>query len=240
MSQSKYQKTKMYQKPLSISFDAEFNGSNPGTNSMLSLGAAIFEDGNICPIATFYIKMKPQPNTKEDPKTMRDFWSHHPDKWAEIQTDNVEPAEGMKQFSDFLKANSRGSKFAFVASPSCVDWMFLKVYYEVYGPEDKYDIGFYCHDLSQKIRTYMETVGITNEEEFKKSLAPVDCENDHHALHDAIYQGVIFINFKMLVRQTKLQQTRRSNYSAAYYDYSGKPCSHNYISNVHPFATLIN
>jgi hypothetical protein len=191
----------MYQKTLIVSFDGEFDGPNPVQNSMLSLGLAVFEDTNTNPIGQFYETMKPQQNCSSDPKTMVDFWDHHQEMWVEVHKNPISISDAMAKLSDFLKS-FQCKKFTFVASPACVDWMFFKIYYDVYGPKDKFDIGFYCHDLSQKLRTFIDVSGISQEDAFKKSLA----ENkvyDHHALHDAIYQGVVYINLRKLIKQTK-------------------------------------
>ncbi len=192
---------KMYQKTLIASFDGEFDGPNPVQNSMRSLGVSIFEDGNSHPIGQFYVTMKPQQFSSPNPKTMREFWDNHPDMWMEVNKNTIPIIDAMAQLSDFFKS-FHCKKFTFIASPACVDWMFLKIYYDVYGPADKFDIGFYCHDLSQKLRTYIDVTGIAQEETFKKSLAENKVYN-HHALDDAMYQGVVYINLRKLIKETK-------------------------------------
>jgi hypothetical protein len=192
---------KMYQKTLIASFDGEFDGPNPVQNSMRSLGLVVFEDGNTNPIGQFYVTMQPQQFSKPDTKTMTDFWDYHQEMWVEVNKNTIPIPEAMRQLSDFLKS-FQCKKFTYVASPACVDWMFLKIYYDVYGPQDKFDIGFYCHDLSQKLRTYIDVTGIAQEEAFKKSLSGDQVYN-HHALQDAIYQGVVYINLRKLIKQTK-------------------------------------
>ncbi len=192
------------QTPLFASFDGEFDGPNPVQHSMRSLGVALFESGNPVPIATFYVTMKPQKHAVVHEKTKKEFLDLHPDVWKEINTNNIEIPLAMEQFSDFLKKHNRG-RYLYVASPSCVDWMFLTIYYNQYGPADRYDIGFYCHDLSQYIRIYITMNAIKNEQAFHSFLLQGNCYgSDHHALHDAIHQGIKYVTIRNLINDQKM------------------------------------
>ncbi len=191
----------IYRKPVFLSFDCEMLGPNPIQHSMVSLGAAIFEDNNTVPLATFYCTMKPQANTCPDSRTMSEFWDKHPIQLQEVKTNNLEIADAMKRFSDFLKPFA-DHKIVPVASAAGCDWMWLRTYMGVYGPPDNPDIGFYCHCLSSELRMYMHLSGIVDEADFKRSLAEHKVY-DHNALNDAVYQGVQYINLRELVKLTK-------------------------------------
>lgn len=187
-------------KTLFASFDCELDGTNPMQHSMRSIGVAIFEDHNVRPLRTFYATLKPQVDACVNPHTMSAFWDRFPKQWEEVNTNTIEIADAMSQFSDFLKSCSgtQHNKIIFVASPANQDWMFLKCYYEKYGPVEKYDIGFFCHDLASMLRTYIRMCRIANEEAFKHSLAGNNIY-DHTALHDAIYQGVMYVKLRILL-----------------------------------------
>jgi hypothetical protein len=191
----------MYCKTLFVSLDAEFDGTNVIRNSMRSIGAAIFEENNTLPLGTFYVTLKPQANAKPDMCTLNEFWAHHPNQWQEVNTNNLEIVDAMRKFSDFLHGFAQ-HKLIFVSSAVSADWTWLKIYMDKYGPPDAFNIGFYCHCLSSELRMYMILNGIGNEAEFKQSLSE-DKIYDHHALNDAIHQGVLYVNLRMLVNMTK-------------------------------------
>ncbi len=191
----------MYCKTLFVSLDAEFDGTNVIRNSMRSLAAAIFEENNTVPLGTFYVTLKPQSNAAPDPTTISEFWCKHPQQWKEVNTNNLEIVDAIRNFSDFLHSFAQ-HKLIFVSSAVSADWTWLKIYMDKYGPQDAFNIGFYCHCLSSELRMYMHLSGIQNESEFKRSLSE-EKVYDHHALNDAIHQGVLYVNLRMLVNMTK-------------------------------------
>lgn len=186
-------------KTLIVSFDCELDGTNPLQHSMRSLGVAVFEEGKSKHIATFYVNLKPQQHAISHEKTMREFWAKREDQWTQVCTNQQDIPQAMAQFSDFLKQFGNAT-LIYICSPVSVDWMFLKSYYEAYGPSNKFDIGFYCHDLSVIMRTYMllNKIPKDGEDKFKRDLAE-DQPYTHHALQDAIYQGVSYINLRLLI-----------------------------------------
>ena len=185
------------------SLDVETDGPTALLHSMRSLGVALFHGGCLQPYDTFYVTILPQENASQDQVTMRDFWAMHPAQWLECNKGAVSPAEAMRRLSDWLKKQSGGIKW--VASPACFDWGWLKSYYERYGPEDKFDIGFFCDCLPSLMRTYMIMANVQNEALFKQSLAP-EQRPTHNALDDAICVGARYMRFRMLLRAHQQRQ----------------------------------
>jgi hypothetical protein len=184
------------------SFDIEADGNNPIQHSMRSIGVALFTEGNTKPIATFYKTLEPQLNTRPEKKCIEDFWNRFPQKWDEVNTNTIIPEQAMSDLSDWLKNNSVNFSIKWVASPSNFDWMFLKCYYEKYGKPGKYDIGFFCHDLSSLLRSFIISKNVKDKKTFLLNLSN-NQQCNHNALDDAICQGVTYINLRALLTFNK-------------------------------------
>jgi hypothetical protein len=180
------------------SFDVETDGNNPLQHSMRSIGVALFRENNTqIPIDTFYCTITPQKGAIEEAVCMANFWNHHPAMMHEVNTDVVTPECAMESLSSFLTFHGRTASIKWVANPANFDWMFLKCYYEKYGPVGKYDIGFFCHDLCALMRAYAVINKIENIHELKVELSGRQkADVPHHALHDAVYQGVMYMNLR--------------------------------------------
>jgi DNA polymerase III alpha subunit (gram-positive type) len=183
------------------SFDVETDGNNPIQHSLRSIGIALFVDRNTEPIDTFYVTVEPRKDTEVEDRCMTDFWDKHPEQWKEVNENTVTPTEAMKLLSDWLFSHSGKYCIKWVASPANFDWMFLKCYYENYGPQTKYDIGFFCHDLSSLTRAYIISHNIGDKKFFMNRLAG-NCKYTHQALDDAVCQGVMYINLRQLLSES--------------------------------------
>lgn len=193
----------MYRKrktPLYASFDVETDGNNPMQNSMRSIGIALFVSGHAEPIDTFYRTVQPRADAAPEDKCMRSFWKEHPEAWQHVNEDPSPASDVMTALSLWLKSYSTKYTIKWVASPANFDWMFLKCYYESYAMDtDKYDIGFFCHDFASLVRAYMLMQNISDAQKFKDYLAG-GAVYTHHALDDAIYQGISYMNLRTLLQ----------------------------------------
>jgi len=184
------------------SFDVETDGNNPMKHSMRSIGVALFREGGVTPFDTFYITLKPQTGSDVEKSCYNNFWRHHMGKWRDINDNPSEITHAMSKLSTWL-ASYEASAVIWVSNPANFDWMFLKCYYEKYGPVDKFDIGFFCHDLGSLLRCYTLVHDIRDRRGFSQSLAQ-GFQYTHNALDDAVYQGVIYMNLRRLINEKRL------------------------------------
>jgi len=188
--------------PLYCSFDIEADGTNPTQHSMLGLGATLFSDATgIVLIDTFECSIAPQQdeNKKDfvsDQKTMDEFWKHHPKQLEFVRTNTQSPKQAMQLFANWLRKYDKYD-IKWVARPANFDWMWLKCYYEKYGPQDRPDIGYYCHCLSSLIRAYCLTHNIYDQKKFILALSG-NYVYTHRALDDAMAQGICYMNLRRL------------------------------------------
>ena len=201
-----------------LSFDIEADGNNPVQHSMRSIGIALFSDNNReKPVDTFYRRLLPQKDTVPDPQCVSLFWDKYPQAWEHVTTDMEDARVVMADLSDWLSMNAGTYRLKWVAAPANFDWMFLKCYYERYGPPLKYDIGFFCHDLHSLIRAYVTIHRLTDVEQFKDTLAHGHMAT-HNALDDAVRQGVQYCSIRVLLG-SKRQRT------------NGQPTKHKRVHN---------
>lgn len=188
------------------SFDVETDGNNPMQHSMRSIGIALFSGHTSKMVDTFYVTIKPLPGYTVEPSCMINFWDKHPNQWESVNTDTVDVKDAMTSLSNWLLKHSKHYCIKWAAGPCNFDWMFLKCYYEKYGPINKYDIGFFCHDITSLIRAYIVMHNIKNKREFMTSLSN-EHEYTHNALDDAIYQGVSYMSIRNLLSFTKIKES---------------------------------
>lgn len=181
------------------SLDIESDGNNPMQHSMRSIGIALFLHGSNKPLDTFYRTIQPRPEAWAENKCMINFWHNHPEQWKHVNENPMRPEDVMKDLSLWLTNHSETFSIKWVASPANFDWMFFKCYYEVFAPEHKYDIGFFCHDLSSLMRAYMVMHNIVDAQTFKKTISENAIYN-HNALDDAICQGIMYMNLRKLLQ----------------------------------------
>lgn len=195
---------------LFASFDTESDGNNPMESSLIALGVAMFEEDPRKEVFdTFYVNIVPRADAIPHPLQVK-FWSDHPDQYLETKINAVTPNEAMQRFSDWLK-RFENFKIKFVSSCASADFMWLKVYYECFGPPDKYPLGFYSIDSSSYLRAFMLMQNVRDEEAFLQSLAPGDERDKHHALRDAILQGQRYIALRR--RIDNVSSARKVKYS---------------------------
>lgn len=133
-------------RPILIAIDTELDGPTPMQHSMRSLSAVAFTDRHLL-ANHFYVRLTPQIGAQTHPDQMQ-FWQQHPEAWRECLRDPVTPEEAMILFSQWLTLFQQPDcTVTFVAQPASVDFMFLKCYYERYGPVDKTPLPYYCQDF---------------------------------------------------------------------------------------------
>lgn len=192
-----------YQAPLYINFDLEMDGKSVCDNSIRSIGMAAYAtNGQL--IDTFYRNISPREDAKEDPACIRNFWNKYPYQWEKIQENAVSPSVAMKELSDWLRPLSKQYSLKFIAMPACIDWGFLKYYYDRFGPQDKVDLGIFCHCLSTLILAYRLVNGIQDKYKFMNQLKNgCHMEYNHHSLSDSIVQGHMYMNLRKLYEQQR-------------------------------------
>jgi hypothetical protein len=188
------------------SFDVESDGDNPLTHSMVSLGVALFIEssnniGQQSPFDTFYVTIRQQEGKDAQESTMNNFWSKRPLQWAHVTDNPDEPSEAMRKLAKWLRKYENRT-MRWIASPAHFDWMFLKCYYECYGPSQKPSIGYECYDMASMIRAHCVENNL-NPSTLKRSLSQ-DMPYTHNALDDAKYQGVVYMNMRVRLKQLRL------------------------------------
>ena len=185
-----------------VSFDAEMDGTNPMQNSLRSIGLALFVE-HVGLVDTLYMNVLPRANTAPNPKTMR-WWARHPDQWKTVNEQPLPPETAMSKLTDWLQHHGQSYTLKWVARPACVDWMWLKCYYETFGPHSKPDLGYHCHCLTTMLRTYFLVYPVRNKKPVMAELS-ANLPYNHNALDDAICQGTIYMNLRKIFNQTKYQ-----------------------------------
>lgn len=107
-----------------ISVDVETAGPDPGSYSMLSIGACLVADTD----QSFYIELKPtMMNATEEALTVSGF------SLEKLSSEGVPPKEAMRRFEAWLgEVNQSGSRPVFVAFNGAFDWMFVNHYFHRY------------------------------------------------------------------------------------------------------------
>lgn len=192
--------------PLYVSLDVEYDGITPVWHSMRSMGIAAFQDGIKEPVDQFYVTIKPQKGCHPDPECIRKFWGRHPDQWKEVNTNACEPALAMELLNQWLrKLRLQGYVLKWVAGPANNDWKWLDFYWHKYGPSDKEDIGFFCHDISSLNRGYIIQNNITDKKRFREAITE-EKKYTHRAIDDAVCQGTMYMNLRRLLSKEARQK----------------------------------
>ena len=173
---------------LYISLDVEAVGTNPISGSMSSFAlVAIDRDETIH--GTFERNLKDREGTVRDPGTM-DFWKKNIHSYMEMQKNQVEPADAMRDAKEWLKSFNR--PVVVVAYPAVYDYMWFYSYWMFYN-KDFDPIGFSCLDMKTLA---MEKLGIIFRQSAKK-VFPKDWfsdkyKHDHTSIQDALEQSILF------------------------------------------------
>lgn len=171
-----------------ISEDVEANGQVPGIHSMLSIGAVAL-DLEKRVHGTFYANLETLPGATADPETMN-FWAQNPDAYAATRVDPVEPAVAIPQFHAFLQ--NLPARPVFIGYPAGYDWTFHHWYMIAYAGEDP------CGHAPMCLKSFAAGMLKLPFRESAKRNYPIrwfdGLPHSHHALVDAIGQGIMGIN----------------------------------------------
>lgn len=176
-----------------VSVDVETTGPVPGLYSMISLGAAIFNEKGE-QLSTFSGNLFELEGASRCRETMENFWELWPQAWEAATKDAKNPQYVMSAFKDWVRAH--GGKPVFVAYPATFDSAFVR-YYLVRFTGDDSPFGFSALDLKSYA---MAILGKKFEKTVKKHM-PVEWFNPetmhtHVTVEDAIEQGQLFFQMR--------------------------------------------
>lgn len=125
------------------------------------------------------------------------------------ESETISPRIVFTEIGKILEKWGQTHKLVFVARPANFDWMYFRVYQDLYMPEEyKKYVGFKCACLSQSFSDYCEMRQFTKQQrDALWDMWKGGHQHTHCALDDAREQGSVYINL-MKARQnfvTRLQ-----------------------------------
>lgn len=199
----------MSKKEIYISIDVETNGPIPGINSMLSLGAAAFIEGEEFPVSTYSVNLQTLVDSKPDPATM-DWWTSQPKEiWEACRKDPKSCKYAMAEFSNWVEAIAglHNAKPVAVAYPSGFDFMF--VYWYLIRFTDRSPFSFSCIDIKSVAFSLLgKDFRECNKRNWKKEWLS-DHPHTHVAVDDAIEQGH---SFMQMLKEIKAHNSNIKGY----------------------------
>jgi len=185
--------------PLYVSVDIETAGPNPGTYSMLSIGACLVQH----PDEQFYVEIQPVTDEATD-----EAMSISQLDMSMLKETGRTPEEAMSLFNDWVrKFTSNGSRPVFVAFNTPFDWMFINDYFHRYFGSNPF--GHKALDIKAFA---MGALGVPWEETGWLALSNRYLGNQsltHNALQDALDQARIF---RELLAEQKLNLRRKDRF----------------------------
>lgn len=168
-------------KEVYISVDVETAGPNPGTYSLLSIGACLVLE----PAQRFYVELQP----------VNDAVTAEAMDVSQMGLDDLKrrgqpPVDAMKRFAEWVEEVAGESQPVFVALNAPFDWMFVADYFHRYLGKNPF--GHKALDIKAY---FMGLRGIewaeTGFEEISKHYQ-IDQKLNHNALEDAVMQAALF------------------------------------------------
>ncbi|BAQ16060.1 3'-5' exoribonuclease domain-containing protein [Methyloceanibacter caenitepidi] len=177
-------------KEIYVSVDVETDGPIPGPNSMLSLGAAAFdEEGTL--LESWQRNLHPIIGALPDPDTMA-WWAKNPEAYEMTQRGQLPAKDAMCEFAAWV--DSLEGKPVFVAYPAGFDFTF--VYWYLMRFVGRSPFSFSALD----IKSYaMAKLGCGYRNATKRNMPKEwfsERKHTHVAIEDAIEQGELFFNIK--------------------------------------------
>ena len=179
-----------------LSVDIEADGPIPGMYSMLSIGAAAFQQDRsnskgFRQLNTFKRNILPLPDALQDPDTMQ-WWATQPAAWKAATEDAIPAEQAMKEFVAWCR--SLPGPLVFIGFPVVFDFMFVYWYIVRFTGERS---PFGKQGLDIKTLTF-ERLNCEFKEATKRNMPRTWFRNSpahtHDALDDAIGQGVLLMN----------------------------------------------
>lgn len=172
-----------------VSLDVETDGPCPGVNSMLQLGAAVFdENGSFIESLSYNLDVLPE--AVADPSTLK-WWKERQAVYAATRVNTLSPARAMAGFVGWLKQFPKPTALCYPAG-----FDFTWVYWYLHKFTGSSPFGFQALD----IKSYAAAVlGVPYRNAIKNNM-PKEWfaglpKHKHDACADAIEQGMLF--FKM-------------------------------------------
>lgn len=172
-----------------ISIDVETTGPIPGPYSMISLGAAAFnQEGDL--LSTFSANLEELPGAGVFADTHK-FWATHPEAYNATLIGRQDPTKVMQDFVEWVKRLD--GWLVPVCYPASWDFMFVYWYMIKFGQKSPFfhsclDMRSYAMAMQKK--PWRE---VTKRNFPRRWFSPGN-SHSHIAMTDAIEQGNIFIN----------------------------------------------
>lgn len=196
MSRNKKEKAKQ---EVFVSLDVEADGPFPGLNSMLSAGYAAFIDGQEQPLTTFYRNLELLPGATENSETMK-WWNsteQNRKMYEATRVDMIPPEQFVQDFIEWRNEHFPPSDWdmVVVCYPLAFDWKWPDYYFCRYHGRNP--LGFSrAIDLKSYVHARLGTRWVkTTKRNMPKRWFP-NLPHTHHALDDAIEQGMMFMNIR--------------------------------------------
>lgn len=176
-----------------ISLDIEADGPCPGENSMLQLGAAMFDDNGVL-LESWQRNLETLPDAIEDTATMK-WWHSTPELRRAYEKTRICLTRPFDAIADFNKwAVSRGKPTA-VCYPSGFD--FTWVYWYCHRFAHRFPFGFQAIDIKSFAAAvlklpYRDATKRNMPKEWFVGLPP----HTHDGCDDAIEQGYLFFKVR--------------------------------------------
>jgi DNA polymerase III epsilon subunit-like protein len=184
---------KLLSKDTYISFDVETTGFIAGVNSVISLGAVAYVNGE--EHSNFYGAMFEFEGAERDIDTMKGFWVKHMEEWKRIRRESEDPSIVMARFEEWLETLPQPLSLA--ANPSAFDSSLLWWYMHRYcspGSINKYFKRHRALDMRSLI-TAMLALPYSESERYKlPNEWSGGLKITHNALEDAREQGVVLMH----------------------------------------------
>lgn len=174
---------------LFVSVDVETAGPIPGDYSLLAIGACLVDS----PDDTFHCYLQPI-NANADPDALRVTGL----SLEILDHTGLPPMEAMARFAAWLDdVDGRSERPVFVGLNAPFDWSFVNYYFHKFIGANPF--GFAALDIKAY---YMGATGVRWDDTTSSAMAAsfgVKATGDHHALHDAQYQALLFRTARQLV-----------------------------------------
>jgi hypothetical protein len=189
--------------------DVEVDGISPEKSSLRQLGLVVisipkFSFGGL---PNDYVVFKhrwnisPQEGKIPVPSTMEWFRRKASNVLAEIESRGEPIDKIMDDFAISWKTlNETYEIQQIIASPSSVDYMWVRMLYEKYSKEDWPVIHYKWICLSSQLDLCSELTGLTNHQ-LLNMFNPLKLRHSHFADEDALVQAVIFLNLKDYIQK---------------------------------------
>jgi len=183
-----------------VSIDVETDGPIPFKNSMLSLGAAAYDETEM-ELGSFYIKFRELTDARPNTKTLLWWGQQNRIVWEELHTEQVNAAEGIPQFIAWLRTLPQPVKM--MASPAGFDFTFVRCYCVAFGGTDEGEKTpyFNCIDLrtlAMPLRNF--EYGGNLKKDLKALGIKPQAAHTHNALDDAREQAEYYFDVVKLLK----------------------------------------